>query len=236
MLASALFAGAAAGLLAALLHFAFIQPSILLGERYETGELTHFSSGSSPAGMMHTAEASHEGSHENAPSEESSSLMRNGLTVLFLLLVFSAYAMLLIAGFALVENLGFRVGTTQGVLWGIAGFAAFQMAPAMGLSPELPGMIAAELGERQVWWWGTAIATALALALLAYGRGLWRVPVAAVLLATPHIIGAPEPEAFFGLVPPEVSAAFAARVLGAGLATWAMLGWLAGYFWSQPAE
>ena len=42
MLASALFAGFAAALLAALLHFAFLERNILLAEHYEAGELQHF--------------------------------------------------------------------------------------------------------------------------------------------------------------------------------------------------
>ena len=42
MLASALIAGFAAGLLAAVLHFALIQELIFLGEKYETGALVHF--------------------------------------------------------------------------------------------------------------------------------------------------------------------------------------------------
>ena len=42
MLASGLIAGFAAGLFAALLHFAFTQPLLLLGEQYEMGAMTHF--------------------------------------------------------------------------------------------------------------------------------------------------------------------------------------------------
>lgn len=236
MLASALFAGAAAGLIAALLHFAFVQQLILLGEQYETGAITHFTSGSATAtaetGHSHgTDTAAHSHDHGAAPSY----LQRNGLTVLFMGLVYIAYGMLLTAGFGLAESLGQRMGPTQGLLWGLAGFAAFQLAPAMGLAPELPGTIAAELGARQVWWWGTVAATATGIGLLAYGKHLWVFVLAGVLLAAPHVIGAPQPEAYFGAAPPELAAAFTARVLGTGLAVWACLGWLAGHFWSRPA-
>lgn len=44
-LASGLIAGAIAGLLAALLHFSFVQEYILLSESYETGTVTHFPDG-----------------------------------------------------------------------------------------------------------------------------------------------------------------------------------------------
>lgn len=243
MLASALFAGAAAGLIAALLHFAFVQPLILLAEQYETGALTHYTSGSAATDAAPAAEAGHthaagtaEAGHTHAPAAETSDLQRNGLTVLFMGLVYIAYGMLLTAGFGLAEGAGLRIGPTQGMLWGLAGFAAFQLAPAMGLAPELPGTIAAELGARQVWWWSTVAATATGIGLLAYGRQVWMYVAAGVLLAAPHVIGAPQPDAFFGLAPPELAAAFAARVLGAALVVWACLGWFAGHFWSRPAN
>jgi predicted cobalt transporter CbtA len=55
------------------------------------------------------------------------------------------------------------------------------------------------------------------------------------LLALPHVIGAPEIEGYYGVAPPEVAGAFAARVLGVGLAVWACLGWTAGFFWSRQS-
>lgn len=267
MLASALFAGAAAGLLAALLHFAFIQQLILLGEEYETGATVHFQGVAAPAAQDHgTPEPAAEGhghdhgtadghshdaaatdhahdaadahaadGHSHGEGEEVSAFTRNGLTVLFSGVIYVGYAFLLIAGFALATQFGHRISAREGLIWGIAGYATFQLAPAMGLSPELPGSVAAELAARQVWWAGTAIATAAGLAALAYGRSplLWVAGLA--LVAAPHLIGAPLPEGFHGVAPPEVSATFAARTLGVGLAVWAALGWLAGRFWSRDA-
>ncbi|HUF86006.1 MAG TPA: CbtA family protein, partial [Thermohalobaculum sp.] len=58
----------------------------------------------------------------------------------------------------------------------------------------------------------------------------------AVLIAAPHLIGAPHPEAFEGVVPPELSALFAARVLAVGALAWAALGALAGHLWSREAR
>ncbi len=235
MLAGALIAGCAAGLLAALLHFAFVQDLILTGELYESGEAVHAPFG--PGGHDHADDAAGEaaghdhGSHDHG--DESSALARNGWTVLFTVLVYVAYAMMLVAGFGMAESLGHRIGAAEGLLWGIAGFASFQLAPAMGLAPELPGTLAADLAERQVWWWGTVAATAVALALLGYVRKPWAVGLGVALLAAPHLIGAPAPGDYSGVAPPEVAAAFAARVLGVGLAVWAVLGWTAGYFWSR---
>lgn len=234
MLAGGLIAGFAAGLLGALLHFVFVQELILLGEEYETGALVHF------AGI---GEVNVEAGHDHAEGEvahdhtdeggDGSALTRNGLTVLFTGLIYAGYGLILVAGFALAEHFGRRIKAENGILWGIGAFVAFQLAPALGLPPELPGTIAADLGARQVWWWGTVLATGTGLALLAYGRNLVAWVVAGALLAAPHVIGAPELGEFFGSAPPEVAAAFSARVLGVGLAVWAVMGWLAGRIWAR---
>lgn len=236
MLASAMFAGVAAGLLAAALHFFFLQGNILLSEQYETGALTHFS-GAAAEGHTHdhgalgeaqTGTAAH--SHDHGDGTQSA-VQRNGLTVLFMALVYVGYGLMLVAGFALAERSGHRITVRQGLLWGLAGFAAFQLMPAMGLSPELPGTPAADLTARQLWWLATALCTAGALALVGYGKGLPAFGLAILLLALPHLVGAPETDGFAGVAPPELAAAFAARALGVGLIAWAVLGWLAAYFW-----
>ncbi len=241
MLTSALFAGVVAGLLAALLHFAFVQKFILLGEEYESGAAVHFA-GVTPQtddhgsdGHSHDAAADHDHSthdHGTAPSN----FTRNAWTVAFSMLVYVAYALILVAGFGLARIYGHVITAREGLLWGIAGFAAFQLSPAMGLAPELPGTMAADLGARQVWWWGTVLATAGALGLLAYGRGALAALAAVLLLAAPHVIGAPELDGFSGVAPPEVAAMFAARVLGVGLAVWALMGWVAGFVWAKGAD
>lgn len=231
MMTSALFAGAVAGLLAALLHFAFVQPFILLGEQYETGAITHFASGT--VAVPETVGAATPATGAEPAPDAVPDMQRNAMTVLFSVLLYAAYALLLVAGFGLAAINGQRIGPQQGLLWGLAGFAAFQLAPAMGLAPGLPGTLAAELGARQVWWWSTAAATLAACGLLGYARQAWAYALAGVLLAAPHLVGAPQPDGFAGLAPPEVAAAFAARVLGVGLVVWTALGWVAGHFWSK---
>jgi len=240
MVTSALIAGFGAGLLAALLHFAFVQQYILLGEQYESGALTHFDAAAAPPtahdhGSDHAAEAEpaadgHAHSHD---AGEVSTLTRNSLTVLFAGLIYVAYALILTAGFGLAQSFGKVITAREGLLWGLAGFASFQLAPALGLAPELPGTIAADLTARQIWWWGTVLSTGTGLALLAYGRGYVAIAAAVLLLAAPHIIGSPLPDGYWGVAPPEVAAMFSARVLGVALTVWAVLGWLAGYLWSQ---
>ena len=61
------------------------------------------------------------------------------------------FALLLVA---VSELAGGILSWRQGVLWGLAGFAVFTLAPGLGLPPELPAMPAADLGARQFWWVG----------------------------------------------------------------------------------
>jgi cobalt transporter subunit CbtA len=106
--------------------------------------------------------------------------------------------------------------------------------PSLGLSPELPGAAAGELTARQLWWLATVAGTLAGLGLIAWGGKAAKVAGAA-LIAAPHLWGAPHPHDFEGVVPPELAALFAARVLAVGALGWAALGALAGHFWSREA-
>ncbi len=135
------------------------------------------------------------------------------------------FALMLVAGFALH---GGEVDGRRGIIWGLAGFAVFSLAPALGLPPEVPGAMAAELVARQGWWLSTAAATALGLGLMIFGRNSVWIALGAVVLAAPHIIGAPQPAKLGGPVPPELAAHFVAASLVTAAVFWTMLGWLSG--------
>ncbi len=217
LVTSALFAGFAAGLIAALLQLAFVQPHLLHAEMFESGALTH----SVTAGSL-----------THGPAYEFDA-MRDVLSVLFSALIYVGYGLMLVAGMAFASERGHVITARSGIIWGLAGFIAVHFAPAIGLPPELPGSSAADVGARQIWWFSTVGATALALWLIAFGRSMISWGVAAVLLAAPHIIGAPHPEKFHGGVPPELAGLFASNAMGVGMAAWVVLGLLAAHFWNQ---
>lgn len=217
---SAVFAGFCAGLIAAALQLMFVQPVLLHAELYESGVLSHF--GAAPVSAN--------------PDLPGIDLMRDGLSVLFTALIYTGYAFLLVGLMALAAQRGAVIDGRTGVLWGLAGFACLHFAPAFGLPPEVPGVAAADLGARQLWWFSTVAATALALWLFAFGKGPMVKGLAALVLIAPHLVGAPHPDSFTGPVPPELAALFASRALGVGLVSWVLLGWLAGYFWQREAE
>ena len=239
--ASAVIAGAVAGLIAALLQLWLVQPVLLHAELYESGELTHVADAS---GHHHGDEDGHDHAHDAAgdaavtPAADHAAPAhggfqidppRDGLSVLFSILLYAGYGLLMLAVVLFTISRGREFTLRDGILWGVAGFLAVQFIPAIGLAPELPGMAAADLGARQLWWTGTVVASAAALWLIAFGRNWAAWGAAIVLLLLPQIIGAPAPAEFTGPTPPELAAEFGARALGVGLAGWVTLGLM--LFW-----
>ena len=136
------------------------------------------------------------------------------------------FALLLGAAFALRGRGDWR----EGLLWGLGGFAAFSLAPALGLPPELPGMTAAELDARQLWWLVTVSATAGGLSLLAFAPKIALKALGVAIIVVPHAIGAPHPEIVeAGTVPAELAAAFVSATLVANLLFWLTIGGVSGY-------
>lgn len=112
----------------------------------------------------------------------------------------------------------------QGLLWGLAGYATFCLAPSLGLPPELPGTAAADLTLRQAWWIGAAAATAGALALLVFARHPGFKLAALGLLVLPHLLGAPQPVEHASLAPADLQRHFQLAVLASNLPFWLLLG------------
>lgn len=216
---SALFAGLAAGALAALMQFTFVVPVLMEGELYEFGDRVHFSESGpmSPAG---------------AP-DVWAELPRHFSTFAANLVTYTGFAFVLIALFALATRMGRKIDARTGVIWGLCGFLALNLAPSFGLPPELPGTASADLDVRQVWWIGTVVSTAVALGLFGFGKAAWHYAVAVVLIALPHFIGAPHLDTYYGYAPPELSALFVTRSLGVAAISWALLGTMAGALWSR---
>ena len=108
-------------------------------------------------------------------------------------------------GFALIltgfYNLFQLTKLYQGLAWGIAGYIAFFASPALGLPPELPGTVAADLVTRQYWFMGTVFSTSIGL-MLVFLPSSWLFRILGVgLVLVPHIIGAPQPLTHESLAP-----------------------------------
>lgn len=146
-------------------------------------------------------------------------------TVLTNVLAAIGFALLLAACFTFFDKVDWRIG----MLWGVGGFVAFQLAPSFGLPPELPGTEAAALEARQIWWVATAIATAVGLLLLANARQLLLKVSGILFVVIPHLVGAPQPVEHSALAPDDLISQFIVVTTVTGAIFWIMLGGLTAY-------
>jgi len=208
---AALCAGLLSGVFAAVAHHIATVPLILEAETYEKS-------------ASRASAAAHE--HSSAWEPENGA-ERTACTLLADILTGFGFALLLAAGLTLC---GGEAGWRQGLLWGLAGFATFTVAPSLGLPPQLPGSEAAPLFDRQLWWLGTAAATGCALALIAFTtRARWTI-LAAVLIVLPHLYGAPEPSEQIAAAPAALTHHFIIAATVVNFLFWLILGASTGYF------
>lgn len=229
------FAGLLAAILLTLVQSLWVTPIILEAETYENSgapvvEHSHELSMPATQAHEHAAAAPHEHNAEAwAPEDGWQRTLSTGLSNLVVAVGFA----LMLAG---LFTLRAPNKTWQGLLWGFAGFATFCLAPAAGLPPEVPGTAAADLVQRQSWWIATALATASGLGLLAFAKH-WTLRIAGLLLlAAPHLIGAPQPEVHSSLAPQALANQFVLASLLTNALFWAALGLASAWFFSRNQQ
>ena len=109
-------------------------------------------------------------------------------------------------------------------------YLIFFVAPSLGLPPEVPGTEAANLKDRQLWWLMTVFDTAAGLWLLVFSKTKLNKLFGAVLLISPHSIGAPQPEVHSSAAPAELAHTFIIATAFANAVFWLALGGLMGLF------
>lgn len=224
----ALLAGISAGLVGWGVHMAATTPLILQAEVYETsGEAAEVT-----AAHSHEAGAA-EHEHDAEAWAPADGWERNLYTLGADVVTSVGFAFLLTAA---IVFFGKGADWRRGLLWGLAGFACFTLAPAFGLPPELPGTEAAPLLDRQLWWVGTVVATAGGLFAAARLRNVYGYAIAVILIALPHVIGAPQPDVPGGLAPAELEHKFIGVAIASSLVFWLVLGVLTGAFFKRYAN
>ncbi|MBK5001026.1 CbtA family protein [Pseudomonas sp. S31] len=216
------FSGLLAALLLTLLQSFWVAPLILQAETYEN-------SGAVAEHHEHEHEASAAHSHDSEAWAPEDGWQRIVSTTGGNLVVAVGFALILAALYSLREP----SRALSGAWWGLAGFAVFCLAPTLGLPPELPGTAAADLGQRQAWWIGTAAATAVGLALLVFSRHWLLKVLGAVLLVLPHVIGAPQPEHHSSLAPAALETQFKIASWLTNAAFWLALGLLSAWLYRR---
>jgi cobalt transporter subunit CbtA len=215
---AAIIGGLIAGLFLTGIQQIAVGPLIQEAENYETAAPAH----EHAAGVRaHT--------HDEdawAPQDGAERLLYTAMTNV---LTAVGFALLLSAAFAMRGGVDWR----RGLLWGLAGFVAFNGAPSVGLPPELPGAVAAPLIERQVWWVATVVLTAGGLAVLAFAPRPAIKVAGLVLIALPHVVGAPHPEGAEGLAPAALEHQFIYASLITNGIFWVVLGALVAFVFGR---
>lgn len=211
---AAVLSGAVAGVFASVVQSVGVIPLIRQAEKFELRE-------EAPASAHKAGEARAGGGRGVFP--------RAALTLVSNVLSGVGFALLLAACFALRGGVGWR----EAILWGLGGFLAFGLSPALGLPPKLPGAFAALLPERQLWWLLAAAGASSGLLLLAFKRGAAFKALGVAFIASPHLLGAPFPESSGGSAPEALAEAFILPTLAASAAFWIVLGLCAGYFFNR---
>lgn len=218
------FTGLLAALLLTLLQSFWVAPLILQAETYEKPAATavHEHDASAVSGHTHDADA----------WEPEDGWQRVLSTTGGNLVVAVGFALML-AGLYTLRS---PTRTSQGLLWGLAGYATFCLAPTLGLPPELPGTAAADLLQRQTWWITTAASTAVAIALVVFGKHWALKLLGAVILVIPHIVGAPQPIEHSSLAPEALETQFKIASQLTNLAFWLALGAISAWLFSRKPE
>lgn len=208
----AMLAGLLSGALVTLVHQALTVPLILQTEVLEEASAPH-------------ADA--------ATPHGEASVARLASTALAQSLAGIGFSLLLLSASIVSRS---RLDVHRGLAWGLAGFAAFFLAPGVGLPPTLPGTQEAALPDRQLWWWLTVLLTGAGLALAVFGRRWFLLLAGGVLVLLPHLVGAPQPGEHASLAPAEWTQRFVATAALGNLLFWLVLGALTGFFQERMEE
>jgi cobalt transporter subunit CbtA len=225
-------------------------PLILAAEVYEDQKAEAPAPAAAPAAHAH-AEGTAPHAHDHGTAKEwepANGAERIGWTWVANVLHAFSMALLLFAvmGVWLYQRGGAVASLRVAGLVAAAGWLSFHFWPSLGLHAEVPGMEAAPLQARQVWWVLAMASAAGACAVAGFARASWRWLVAAALLALPFVVGAPRlqgdalagfgPEAHAALE--QLGAQFIWATTWVSLSFWVSMGLAGGWAfqrWVRPA-
>lgn len=243
VLSAGLLAGLVAGVLVATLQNFTTTPLILEAEVFENAapekrasvsddRIVQLVASDMPRFILVHNDGAHEhgGADEWAPADGAERMLYTATATVGAAI---GFAFLLLGGMLLA---GDTITERTAVAWAAAAFVATGLAPAAGLSPELPGMAAGDLVARQAWWLMTAVSTALSLWLFLRTDSMALKLAAVALLIAPHVLGAPHPHGVeASRIPAELAARFASLSLAVHAALWIVTGAAVGMIWPALA-
>ncbi len=232
ILLAAILAGVLSGVFVSAAQSYRVTPLILMAETYEANDHTHAPDtpavhpheAGEPGGDKITTPASDAGPAE--PWAPENGWERTFFTMLANMLVGVSFSLIVTAGVLATNS---AINVQSGLVWGLGGFIAFTLAPNFGLPPELPGMVAGDLEERQTWWLVTVVLAIAALLIFAFKQQIVWMLAGLVMLIAPHIYGAPVPATHESPVPANLAAEFVMTTLVTSFLFWLLLGGLLGF-------
>jgi cobalt transporter subunit CbtA len=178
---AAILVGIVSGTIYGIFQQLQINPIIYAAENFEV---------ESSEAMLSTEAGQGHSDEQWAPGD---GLQRIASTLGSNILVAIGFSLILISAMSLHNAKSSRPGVNwkSGILWGLGLLVSIFVAPALvGVHPEIPGTIAESLDQRQLWWISSTTVTAAGLLVLYYAAKLKKL-VGIVLIAAPHMIGAP---------------------------------------------
>jgi len=186
---SALIIGIIAGSLYGLFQQLHINPIIYAAEAYEVSDGSDH-----PVAETHNYSDKHSHEHNHEAWSPEHGFERIMATLFTNILVGMAFSILLIS-IMVLHNLKSNkppLSCKSGALWGLGLMLSIFAAPSLlGIHPEIPGTIAAQLEHRQIWWVASAAVTATGLLIIYYGANAFKLG-GVLLIVLPHLVGAPK--------------------------------------------
>ena len=222
---SAFGAGVVVCLIVSALQLVTTEPLILHAELFERGVddggHAHAHPAATPIEGSAPAEAVDDGAWVPADGVE-----RTFYTALANFVMGIAVSLMLLGAMALK---GEPIDARRGLLWGLGGFAAVSLLPALGLPPELPGTPSADIVARQAWWVSTAAASAVGIGLIAFANHWTGRALGVALLVAPHVIGAPAAPSLEAAYPAVLAGEFVIASVIVSAVLWSLSGLAAGW-------
>lgn len=162
--------------------------------------------------------------HQHDHKHPESTSKRTLKTLLSNILAGIGFALVVVSAITFTGHKGWY----KGLLWGIAGYFVFFVAPSIGLQPKVPGTAAADLQLQQLWWLATVLASASGLAFMIFAQKAVYKGIGLVFLISPHIVGAPIPEQSTPNAVEQLSQHFVAAAAIANGLFWIILGCVSG--------
>lgn len=175
---NALLVGLMAGILLSAMQIMGVNPIIFSAESFEVEEA-----------HSHGSHAHSEEAWAPADGKE-----RTLYTVVANVFAGIGFAAILLALMSQLQLQGMtQLTVVKGLLWGILGFTAFFLAPGIGVPPEIPGIEAAPVEHRQLWWLLAVGSVGLGILILAFAPIKYKA-LGIIALILPYAVPIPHHE------------------------------------------